>query len=91
MSSPKLNNHSGDQVRELSAHEVGLVAGAKVLEIPRADHHPAQFRQRLLGGVERQGLCRRRLSEVTRGGVRKAGDRENDRRRLDHRSDGGQQ
>ena len=34
MSSPKLNNHSGDQVRELSAHEVGLVAGAKVLEIP---------------------------------------------------------
>ena len=34
MSSPKLNNNSRDQVRELSAHEVGLVAGAKVLEIP---------------------------------------------------------
>jgi hypothetical protein len=34
MSSPKLNNNSRDQVRKLSAHEVGLVAGAKVLEIP---------------------------------------------------------
>jgi DNA invertase Pin-like site-specific DNA recombinase len=31
-----------------------------------ADHHPAEFRQRLLGSMEPQGLRRRRLSEVTR-------------------------
>jgi hypothetical protein len=67
MSSPKPNNHSCDQTRELSAHEVCLVSGTKVLEnSDRADHHPAEFRQRLLGGLERQGPGRRRLSKVTR-------------------------
>lgn len=34
MSRPKLDNHSCDQTRELSAHEVSFVSGARVLEIP---------------------------------------------------------
>ena len=34
MSFPKPNNNSCDQARELSALEVGLVSGARVLEIP---------------------------------------------------------
>jgi hypothetical protein len=34
MSFPKPNNNSRDQTRELSALEVGLVSGARVLEIP---------------------------------------------------------
>ena len=43
MSFPKPNNNSCDQVRELSAHEVGLVSGARVLEIPIGDRRPLNF------------------------------------------------
>jgi hypothetical protein len=34
MSLSHSDNNAGDHVRELSAHDAGLVSGAKVLEIP---------------------------------------------------------